>query len=185
MSAMSTVSVSPASAAERPLVENLFQFYAYDFSEFARPEFVHFDFNAEARFDAYPDMDSYWRDDGHWPLLIRDGGRVAGFALVNTHSHVSGGSVERNMAEFFVARRFRRHGVASEAVRQILSLHPGSWEIAVAARNTGALAFWPKAIAATPNVSRLTSVEGDGQRWQGTIWCFDASIVAASASARP
>ena len=39
-----------------------------------------------------------------------------------------------------------------EAVRQILAAYPGRWETAVVERNLAAEAFWPKAIAAAPNV---------------------------------
>jgi predicted acetyltransferase len=78
------------------------------------------------------------------------------------------------MAEFFVARKHRRHGVGAEAVRQILALYPGRWEVAVVARNPNAQAFWPWVIAASPNVSDLVRHEGDGEQWRGPIWSFRA-----------
>jgi predicted acetyltransferase len=165
------VSVTPAAKVERPLVEALFQFYAYDFSEMEPTGSADFEFNAQGRFDDYTYMADYWRDANRWPLLIRLDGRLAGFALVNARSH-RGGSVERNMAEFFVARKFRREGVATEAVRQILALHPGRWEVAVVERNAAAKAFWPRAIAAAPTVRDLERVEGDGVHWMGPIWTF-------------
>jgi predicted acetyltransferase len=167
------VSVTPVRAGERGLVEGLFQFYAYDFSEFARPESRDFDFDDQGRLASYPHLDSYWSEADRWPLLIRVGGAAAGFALINTHSH-RGGRVERNMAEFFVARRFRRRGVAMQAVHVILGMHPGEWEIAVSERNHPARAFWPRALAAAPNVSGLMTHEGDGERWSGPIHAFRA-----------
>jgi len=168
------VHVTPASKAERPLVEGLFQFYAYDFSEMEPADSNDFEFNAKGAFDPYPFMADYWREADRWPLLIRLDGRLAGFALVNTHSHRDGGRVERNMAEFFVARKFRRGGVASEAVKQILARYPGRWEVAVVERNTAAKAFWPRAIAAAPGVWDLEQVDGDGVHWRGPIWTFRA-----------
>jgi hypothetical protein len=45
----------------------------------------------------------------------------------------------------------------------------------VVARNTGALAFWPGAIADAPNVSELVRHEGDGNHWTGPIFSFLAS----------
>jgi hypothetical protein len=68
---------------------------------------------------------------------------LVGFALVNTHSH-GGGGVEHNMGEFFVARKYRRLDVATEAVGQILTQYPGHWEVAVAERNLVARVFWPR-----------------------------------------
>ena len=98
---------------------------------------------------------------------------MAGFALINTLSH-HGESIEHNMAEFFVARKHRRRGVATEAVRQILSRYPGYWEVAVAERNLAAKSFWPFAIAVAPNVNCLVRLEGDGEHWRGPIWSFRA-----------
>ena len=96
---------------------------------------------------------------------------------MNTHSH-RGGGVERNMGEFFIARKHRRAGAATRAVGQILADYPGRWEIAVVERNTTAKAFWPRAIASAPNVADLTRVEGDGDHWRGPIWCFAAAARA-------
>ena len=76
------------------------------------------------------------------------------------------------MGEFFVVRQHRRHGVATEAVQQVLSLYRGRWEVAVAERNVAAKAFWPKAIASAPNVSGIQRLEGDGVLWRGPIWTF-------------
>jgi predicted acetyltransferase len=98
-------------------------------------------------------------------------GRVAGFALVNTLSHC-GERIERNMAEFFVARKYRRPGVAVEAARQVFAMHPGTWEIAVAQRNAPAKAFWPKAIAGAPNTSLVRVSEHQDDRWRGPIGHF-------------
>ena len=171
---MPDVAVSIASAAERRLVENLFQFYVYDFSEFSGAATAEFEFDSNGRFAPSPSMDAYWTQADRKPLLIRSGGRLAGFALLNKHAH-SGAPVDWNMGEFFIARKFRRSGVASEALRQILAAYPGVWEIAIAGRNAPAKAFWPKAIAAAPNMSRLTSQEINDDRWRGPIWTFAAA----------
>jgi predicted acetyltransferase len=170
----SRVRVAPASQRERPLIEGLIQFYIYDFSEMAPTDPDGFAFNEHGGYDALIDMADYWSRGGHHPLVIRVDGRAAGFALVNTASH-RGGAVERNMGEFFVARLYRRQGVASEAVRQILALHPGLWEVAVMERNKAAQIFWPRAIASAAGVSGLQQLAGDGEHWRGPIWTFTVS----------
>lgn len=174
------VSVTPAGAAERPLIEGLFQFYIYDFSEMEPAVSDALSFNAAGMFDPYPYLPEYWGAVDRWPLLIRVGGQLAGFVLINTRSH-RGGTVERNMAEFFVARKYRCGGVATEALHQVLALHTGRWEVAVVARNTRALTFWPRAIAAAPNVTGIERLERDDDHWKGPIWTF----VAHSLSSRP
>jgi predicted acetyltransferase len=165
------VTVTPANIAERPLLEGLFQFYVHDFSEFAAPESTSFEFDDAGRFAPYPPMASYWTDAKRWPLLIRAGGRIAGFALVNTLSHC-GEAIDRNMAEFFVARKYRRTGIATEAARQTFEKHPGTWEVATTMRNLPAISFWPKAIARAPNVRDIRRREQNDKHWRGPIWHF-------------
>jgi predicted acetyltransferase len=168
-----SVTVVLAGKAQRPLIEGLFQFYIYDFSEMEPAGSHDFELDERGRFIPDRHIGDYWRDAGRAALLIFVGDHPAGFALINTHSH-QGGSVERNMAEFFVVRKHRRRGVAREAVRQILALYPGRWEAAVAERNGAAKAFWPAAIAKAPNVTDLRRLEGDGEHWRGPIFTFQA-----------
>jgi predicted acetyltransferase len=165
------VDVAVAGAAERPLIEGLFQLYVYDFSELEPADSPEFEVGPDGRFGSSPFMGAYWAERGRVPLIIRRSARTVGFALLNAVGH-SGLPVDRNMAEFFVMRKHRRAGVASAAVRAILTAYPGLWEIAVAERNAGARAFWPRAVAATPGVRDLETVPGDGVRWRGPILRF-------------
>jgi predicted acetyltransferase len=165
------VEVTPASEAERPLIEALFQYYIYDFSEMGSPDDDDFDLEADGTFGRYEYMEAYWREPSRVPLLIRRGGKLAGFALINAHSH-SGLPVDRNVGEFFVLRKYRRAGVASAAVREILTRYPGRWEAAIMQRNKAAQAFWPRAVAATPGVRDITTIQGDGVEWTGPILRF-------------
>ena len=166
-----TVSVRLADDSERTSIERLSQFYIYDFSEMEPPGSNEMEFSEQGGYRPLPEIDSYWRVEGFRPLLIRVKDRLAGFALINTRSRHSG-RVEHNMAEFFVARKYRRRGVAAEAVCQVLARYPGHWEVAVAERNVAARAFWPRAIGAALNVSELVQLEGDGKHWRGPIWSF-------------
>ena len=166
-----TVSVTLASDFERTLIERLSQFYIYDFSEMEPPSSSQMEFSDQGDYLPLIELETYWRIQGFHPLMIRVKDRLAGFALINTLSR-HGGRTEHNMAEFFIARKHRRRGVATEAVRQTLARYPGRWEIAVAERNLVARAFWPRAIAAAPDVSELVQLDGDGGRWRGPIWSF-------------
>jgi predicted acetyltransferase len=169
-----TVNVSLASGAERTSIERLLQFYIYDFSELEPPGSDDLEFDDQGSYAPFSGIESYWRVDGFRPLLIRVKERLAGFALINTSSRASG-RVDHNVAEFFVARKYRRCGVATEAVRQVLVRYPGHWEIAVAERNVAARVFWPHAIGAAQNVSQLVHLAGDGKHWRGRIWSFRAA----------
>jgi predicted acetyltransferase len=61
----------------------------------------------------------WFRDDRSHPLLILDGGRAAGFALVARPlaGTVTTDAVEYRMAEFFIRRSFRRRASSSAASR--------------------------------------------------------------------
>jgi predicted acetyltransferase len=166
------VTLDVVGEVDRALIDGLSQFYIYDFSEMDPVDSTVFSFTDQGQFSPLPDIDDYWGTDGSHALAIRFEGRIAGFVLINTRSHRNGGTVERNMGEFFVARQYRRVGVATEAVRQVLERFPGRWEVAVVERNGAAKAFWPRAIAAAPTVSGLIRVEGNGDLWCGPIWCF-------------
>jgi predicted acetyltransferase len=167
-------SVSVTTASERRLIECLIQFYVYEFMWLEPSCSIHMICDDQDRYPPFADLDRYWRIEGFHPLLIRVKGRLAGFALINSHSR-HGERIELNMAEFFIAREHRGRGVATEAVRLILAQYPGRWEIAVAEHNVAAKMFWSRTLAATPNVGRLVRLEGDGKRWRGPIWSFQSA----------
>ena len=174
LSAENFLTVSLARTDERPLIAGLAQFYVYDFSEMVPESANGFEISEAGTFGEIPYFDNYWTDDDRHVLLIRWQGEPAGFALLNTVSHF-GETIEHNMGEFFLARRYRAKGIAQEAVARVLAMFPGRWEVAVGAYNHRALTFWPRAIAAAPNVSGLDRREGDGLRWTGPVWCFVAA----------
>ncbi|HWA59809.1 MAG TPA: GNAT family N-acetyltransferase, partial [Caulobacteraceae bacterium] len=169
----SRVEVSPATAAERPALEAMMQLYVHDFSEqfpVARAGHERFDLGDDGRFQPYP-LDAWWREADHIPLLIRADGRLAGFALVDARSH-AGEAVDRDMAEFFIARKFRRGGVGRAAAHAIFRRWPGTWEAAVARRNRPALAFWRQAVATCPGAVPIAELDRDDDRWNGWILRF-------------
>ena len=59
------------------------------------------------------------------------------------------------MAEFFVLRKYRRGGVGTDAARAVFARFPGEWQTRQQFENTGAIAFWRRAIPVpfdeTPN----------------------------------
>jgi predicted acetyltransferase len=169
-----SVSVRVTSASERRLIECLMQFYIYEFTWIEPSCSIQMRCDDQDCYPPFADLDRYWRTEGFHPLLIRVEGRLAGFALINTHSR-HGEKVELNMAEFFIAREHRGRGVATEAVRLILAQYPGRWEIAVAEHNVAAKMFWSRTLAAAPNVGRLVRLEGDSKRWRGPIWSFQST----------
>lgn len=167
---MPHVDVTPASAEEKPVIANLLQLYTHDFSEhWAGAE--RGEVGADGLFPPYPWLDAYWEEESRVPLLLRIGGHVAGFALLNAVSH-SGLLADRNMAEFFILRKHRRGGAGTAAAHQIFRRYPGQWEAAVARANAAALAFWRRAVASAPGVADIEEHDIATSAWDGPVIRF-------------
>jgi len=78
------IDLAPASLDDAARLTNLFQFYVYDLSDI-----VGADCDADGRF-ALPSFDAYWSDAWRHPHLVRVDGKLAGFALVQGRSRITG-----------------------------------------------------------------------------------------------
>ncbi|HEX2818500.1 MAG TPA: GNAT family N-acetyltransferase [Phenylobacterium sp.] len=163
---MVDVTLEPVGRGKRETLENLFQLYTHDFSDFwaGREDG---ELQEDGRFPQYIYLDSYWTDADRTPLLVRADGHVAGFALINTFSH-SGLPIDFAVAEFFVARKHRRAGVGFTAATEIIRARPGQWEMAVARLNTAALPFWRRVAAAIAGPA-VEEIDRDDDLWNGPI----------------
>ena len=166
---MSEVEVSVARPRDRRALANLTQLYIHDFSEFwaGTPDG---ELRDDGRFADYP-LDAYWRELSRIPLLFRKDDRLIGFALLNAFGHGEW-PVERNMAEFFIVRKHRRGGVGTAAARQVFSLYPGRWEVAVARKNIAALGFWRQAIGGHLHVREVEELDLATPAWNGPLFRF-------------
>jgi predicted acetyltransferase len=150
------VELVPAERDQEPVISNLLELYAHDFSEF-----MDLRLGQDGRF-GYPGLALYWQDEGRFPFLITVDRELAGFALVARGSRVGGDPLTWDMAEFFVVRKFRRGGVGARAACEVWRRFPGSWEVRVLDVNGPALEFWPSAIR------RFTGSIGIGRRFELT-----------------
>jgi len=167
------IAIRTTAAHERVLVEGMAQFYIDDFATLEPPESSNIIFNSEGRYNAIPDFEAYWSGEpGRHVFLIEAYGAPAGFALLNSFSHLTGAPIQHNMGEFFVARKYRRHGVATAAFHLVVARFPGRWEVAVATRNGPAQAFWAGAIASAPGVHDIVRHSCNNELWRGPIFCF-------------
>jgi predicted acetyltransferase len=160
---------------KRSALENLFQLYVHDFSDFMAPE-KQVDVQDDGRFPHYPPLDAYWRDADHEVAFIRAGGALAGFVLINGHAH-SGEPCDFSMAEFFVVRKYRRHGVGHAAALAAITARPGQWDIAVSRRNLGAQAFWRR-VAAEIAGDAVEALDRNDDLWNGLILRFRVPAAA-------
>ncbi len=169
-SAVGEVTVTEATAAQRPTVERLLQLHLHDPSEHAPRGDTSGEVGEDGRF-AYRRLELYWREAGRVPLLVRADGRIAGFALLSRWSALDL-PLDHPVAEFFVLRRYRRAGVGTCAAHLAFQRYRGRWEVPVADYNEGALQFWRRSVGSS-GANGLSERAGDGRRWSGVVLRFD------------
>lgn len=96
-----------------------------------------------------PDQLTRWYADSSARILtICKSAAPVGFAMVFPGRPTPGRSApDFRMAEFFVARPYRRLGIGQSAVALILDRFAGLWEVQEYLRNPGAVKFWRHVIA--------------------------------------
>jgi predicted acetyltransferase len=169
--------IIPASEEQSPILANLLELYAHDFSEFHALEL-----GADGRF-GYPQLPLYWRDSNRHPFLVKVDGNLAGLVLVKQGSEISSDQTVWDMAEFFIVRRYRRRGVGTGVAHDVWRRFPGCWEIRVMDSNRSALGIWRRATAAfveypVPSIH----VEKGDKRWN--VFSFESPLTSSALTSK-
>ena len=129
--------------AERDLLRRLFELYLYDFSEME-----HSDLDEEGWFvpNAAWWLERYRSEPGKRALLLRAGGKPAGFVLLDERSPIADSGGRRYIAAFFVLRAYRRRGLGEAMAREVFRRSPGRWQVLEVKANPRAQAFWRRII---------------------------------------
>lgn len=137
---MISVEVREATAEDRVVIRNIYPLYLHDLSPFT--EFYDIDDRGLFVPDYLPDWLDVKSPFVH-PLMIREGGRPAGFAFVGQapFPHMTPGRDYR-MSEFFILANRRRRGAGRAAALAIFERFRGLWEVSELWGNTRAQAFW-------------------------------------------
>lgn len=137
------VSFQPATLQEYPIMQNMGRFYVYDMSEFMGEQ-PGWEMPEDGLYECI-DFKKYWETNEAFPFLIRYGSELAGFVIVDKKG--SDASIEFNMAQFFILRKFKHKGIAKYVAQQCFAKFQGVWEVMVMPHNVGAYAFWEKTIS--------------------------------------
>lgn len=117
--------------SDRPLVDNLWQCYQHDLSEFRGsmpgPD-GRYKHSRVAMYLGSPDRSAF---------LVKVDEAPAGFVMIRELDESS-----RVLGEFFVVRSLRRQGLGRTVATQVFSRHPGRWQIAFQEANLRAVRFW-------------------------------------------
>ena len=134
------VEVIKATIEQKTVLANLLELYAYDFTEFCD-----FDIGDDG-FYGYERLPLYWTEPTRFPYLIYVDKKIAGFILVQQGSPISDDTTVWDISEFFVMKKYKRHGVGTAAALKIWKQFKGLWQIRVLVSNPIACSFWLRAI---------------------------------------
>jgi predicted acetyltransferase len=165
------VDIIPATPEQQPVLANMFELYAHDFSAF-----IDLELGADGRF-GYEYLPFYWKESNHYPFLVKVNTHLAGFVLLRKGSQISGDEGIWDVTDFFIVRGYRRRGVGMRVAHEVWKQFPGRWEVRVMDRNQKAKEFWRRAIGeflAKPVVP--TPFKTNGQGW--CVFSFESKPAA-------
>ena len=158
----------PAESRHRTLLRRLYELYAHDFSPMTGAEIGGEGWWTEADFLAG------WPEAGPDIYLFQADGNWAGFAWVGLGSYATPGLAQHTlMEEFFMLRKYRRHGLGEHFARQLFDRYPGEWEIGELAANVSAQAFWRRVIGRYTG-DRFREAVVNNEFWTGPVQIFQA-----------
>lgn len=163
-----TLELVQVGTSDIPVLEHMIQLYIHDFSEFFAGT-PRCELGEDGLYALDKPVSAWLAGPGHIALLVRSRGRLAGFAWITGTGATDD---TRIVDEFFIVRKYRRSGVGAAAAAMIFDLWPGRWQADVRRRNTGAAAFWARAIAAHPRVSNLRVEDRCDAEWDGPVYHF-------------
>ena len=161
------IEVKQSESTDRIKLDNLMQFYIYDFSEF-----LPIDMDEKASFKEEI-LDPYFADPDKVPFLVLVDGLPAGFALVSAEIVSLQNQGGRCIREFFIVKRYRRKSVGKTVATTIFSMYPGKWEVRVVRTNLPAKVFWERVISEYSE-DRYNCEERNDETWRGSIFSFQS-----------
>lgn len=144
------VKLVPATLDDHPIIHNLARFYAYDLSEYYGTE-PGWEMEDDGLYGVGVDYKKFFERDDCFPFLIRYKGELAGFAIVDKKG--SRPETDFNIAEFFVLRIYKGHGIGKYIAHLCFDKFKGNWEVMVMPGNEGAYHFWKATIKSYTNSS--------------------------------
>lgn len=136
------IALIPATIKEYPTIQNMARFFVYDMSEYSGSE-KGWELPEDGLYECI-DFKKYWETDAAFPFLIRYDNELAGFVIIDKKG--SDSSIDFNVAQFFILRKFKNKGIGRYVAQQCFDKFRGSWEVMVMPSNSGAYCFWRSVI---------------------------------------
>lgn len=130
----SEIKLIPAAFTDYPVIQNMGRFYVYDMSEH-----MGWSIPDDGLYECI-DFKKYWKTDDAYPFLIRYCNELVGFVIVDKKG--SDKTIDFNMAQFFILRKFKKKGIGEYVARLCFNQFKGIWEVMVIPGNEAAYRFW-------------------------------------------
>ena len=141
------IALLPTTAEQLPLIRNLYQFYAYDSSDWEQE-----DVEIDGRFYIHDEhLQRYWQEPGWSANLILVDDCIAGFLLVE-RSELPGIDAAE-FADLFILNRYRRQGIGRALVQQVMG-DGSQWLLRFYRQDELACAFWQQLLSEWPRPPR-------------------------------
>lgn len=167
------IKLIPATLEDYPIIQNMARFYVYDMAEYMGKE-AGWEMPEDGLY-ACLDFKKYWQDKNAFPFLIRYGDELAGFVIVDKKG--SSTSIDFNMAQFFIVRKFKNKGIGQHVAHRCFKQFAGIWEVMVIPGNEGAYRFWRATIKKYThnNFTEYTRAIAHFNNNQKNIFKFDSN----------
>jgi len=129
------IELVPTTAEQLPLIANLYQYYAYESSDWEEEEV-----EADGRFYIHePHLRRYWSESQWSANLILADGCIAGFLLIERSELPELDALE--FADLFILKKYRRQGIGRALAQQVLG-DGRTWLVRFYPQDLVAAAFW-------------------------------------------
>lgn len=150
-----SLQLQPATADQLALIRNLYQFYAYESSDWEQE-----DVEVDGCFYVCQDyLELYWqRPDWSAQLILLDG-FIAGFLLIERSEIPGVDALE--FADLFILKKYRRLGIGRALVEQVIIASEQSWLVSFYQQDPLAVPFWQSLLSQLPwrSVQSLANAE--------------------------
>lgn len=139
-----SIQLVPATAEQLPLIRNLYQFYAYESSDWEQE-----DVELDGRFyvhEAY--LALYWQCPGWSAQLILVEGFIAGFLLIERSEIPGVDALE--FADLFILKKYRRQGIGRALVEQVILASQQPWVVSLYPQDPLGAPFWQAMLSELP-----------------------------------
>jgi predicted acetyltransferase len=150
-----TVELLQTGADQAELIRNLYQFYAYESSDWEQE-----DVEVDGRFYIHEEhLARYWQEPQWSANLILVDGFIAGFLLVERSEFAALNALE--LADLFILKRYRRKGIGRAIASQVLMSGESDWLVRFYDQDETAQAFWRTVLDNLPRPVRTIELDDE------------------------